>query len=67
MLIAVVVIGFAIVVFQLSAQRVLLVQQVKHLMVISVMIEQLDGVDVSYAKEAMQRKIDIAAGREPIS
>jgi hypothetical protein len=60
---AVVVIGFAIVAFQLNALRILLVTQIKQNGVLLMMVEQIDGVDGSGLAQRMQAEIDIAAGK----
>ena len=63
MLITVVVVGFAVVAFQIGAQRILLVELVKQVRILNMMVEQIDGVDASYVGERAQMEIDIAANK----
>jgi len=63
MLIFVVIAGFAILIFQLWAQRVLLVELVRQLRILNLMVEQIDGVDASEAGGIAQAELDRAAGR----
>ena len=63
MLIAVVVIGFAVLAFQLSGLRILILQLVKQLATTNLILEQLEGVDADGIAERVQAEIDIAAGK----
>ena len=63
MLIAVLIVGFAVIAFQLSGIRILLVDHIKQMRMLNMMVEQMDGVDASFVEADAQREIDIAAGR----
>ncbi len=63
MLITVVIVGFAVVAFQLGALRVLLVEQVKQLRMLNMMVEQIEGIDANMVGQKAQDEIDIAAGK----
>ena len=63
MLIAVIILGFGVVAFQLGALRTLLVTQIKQQIVIIGLIEQLEGVTSDGLIERAQAEIDIAAGK----
>ena len=56
------VIGIAILIFQLAAQRILLVALVKQLRMVTLMMEQDQRFDAESAGERAQLEIDIAAG-----
>ena len=57
------VIGIAILIFQLAAQRILLVALVKQLRMVTLMMEQDQRFDAESAGERAQLEIDIAAGK----
>jgi hypothetical protein len=63
MLTAAVIIGFAIIIFQVGAQRILLVTLVKQVGMLNLLVEQLNVVDSAGVAERMQAEIDIAAGK----
>jgi hypothetical protein len=58
-----IIIGIAIIIFQLAAQRILLVALVKQVRMATIMMEQDLGFDAEGAAEDAQREIDIAAGK----
>ena len=53
----------AVVIFQLAAQRILLVALIKQVRMITVMMEQDDRFDAESAAERAQFEIDSAAGK----
>ncbi|MBV8686754.1 MAG: hypothetical protein JOZ90_07505 [Alphaproteobacteria bacterium] len=63
MLMAVVLIGFAVLAFQLNALRILFVKQIKQTGILVMLVEQIDGIDGTGLGERMQAEIDIAAGK----
>ena len=60
---ALIIIGIAIIIVQLAAQRILLVALVKQVRMATIMMEHDLGFDAESAAEDAQREIDIAAGK----
>jgi hypothetical protein len=58
----VIIIGFAIVIFQLGALRILAVQNNKFLRMTIKMLEQIDDIDPSFVAQDAQAEIDILGG-----
>ena len=55
--------GIAVIIFQLAAQRILLVALVKQLRMVTLMMEQDPRIDAESAGKVAQLEIDIAAGK----
>ncbi len=58
-----IIIGLAVIIFQLAAQRILLVALVKQVRMATIMMEKDLGLDAESAAEDAQWEIDAAAGR----
>lgn len=59
----VIAVGVAIIIFQLAAQRILLVALVKQVRMVTLMMENDLNYDAETAGEKAQLEIDIAAGK----
>ena len=64
MLIAISIIGFAIVIFRLAALRVVLVTSSKLLLQLNLMVEQIEGVATLGIPERAQAIVDDLAGKQ---